>query len=310
MKVVIAGSSGLVGSSLVEVYQQCGHEVIQVNRSVINLLDSAATNEFFLETKPQLIVDAAAKVGGIASNNANPVQFLIENLEIQINLMRAAHQASVKNFVFLGSSCIYPRDSLQPIKEEYLMTGPLENTNSAYAIAKIAGIELIKSYRKEFGAKWISLMPTNLYGPGDNFNLQSSHVLPALIRRFVEAVEGDLSTVTLWGSGRPRREFLHVNDFARAVLICSEKYDSSIHLNVGTGIDLTIKELAEKVASAAGFMGEIVWDKSKPDGTPQKVLDVTKIKDFGWKPTISLDEGIASTIAWYKEASARREVRK
>jgi GDP-L-fucose synthase len=310
MKVVIAGATGLVGSSLVEAYQNCGHEVIGVNRSVVNLLDSEATKDFFINVKPQLIIDAAAKVGGIAFNNAHPVQFLIDNLEIQINLMRAAHLASVEKFVFLGSSCIYPRNSVQPIKEEYLMSGQLESTNSAYAIAKIAGIELVNSYRKEFGAKWISLMPTNLYGPRDNFDLQNSHVLPALIRRFIEAQERGVLSVTLWGSGIPRREFLHVNDFAQAVLNCTQNYDSSEHLNIGTGYDLSIKELARKVASAAGFTGEILWDQSKPDGTPHKVLDVSRIKALGWEPTITLDEGIASTIAWYKAANARGEVRK
>jgi GDP-L-fucose synthase len=210
----------------------------------------------------------------------------------------------------LGSSCIYPRDCAQPIKEEYLMTGPLEETNSAYAIAKIAGIEMVNSYRKEYGTKWISLMPTNLYGPRDNFDLMASHVLPAFIRRFIEAAESGASTVTLWGSGSPLREFLHVDDLAQAVVLASEKYDSSLHLNVGSGEDLTIKDLAEKVTAAAGFAGKIEWNSSKPDGTPRKVLDVSRIKALGWKPTITLDEGIASTIAWYKEANARGEVRK
>jgi GDP-L-fucose synthase len=212
--------------------------------------------------------------------------------------------------VFLGSSCIYPRDCAQPIKEEYLMTGPLEATNSAYAVAKIAGIEMVNSYRKEYGTKWISLMPTNLYGPRDNFNLAVSHVLPAFIRRFVEAAESGAEKVTLWGSGAPLREFLHVDDLAKAVVIASEKYDSSLHLNVGTGEDLSIKSLAQKVANSAGFTGQIEWDASKPDGTPRKVLDVSRMKALGWKPTITLDEGIASTIAWYKEANARGEVRK
>jgi GDP-L-fucose synthase len=257
-----------------------------------------------------LIVDAAAKVGGIGANNSYPVEFLTDNLTIQGNLMSAAHKAGVPNFVFLGSSCIYPRDCAQPIKEEYLMTGPLEETNSAYAIAKIAGIELINSYRKEYGTRWISLMPTNLYGPNDNFDLTASHVLPALIRRFIEATESGAEKVTLWGSGSPLREFLHVDDLAQAVVVAFEKYDSSLHLNVGSGEDLTIKHLAEKVAEAAGFTGKIEWDSSKPDGTPRKVLDVSRIKALGWKPTITLDEGITSTIAWYKEANARGEVRK
>jgi GDP-L-fucose synthase len=310
MSVVIAGSTGLVGSALTEVFTAAGYEVIGLNRSVVNLLDLEATKKIIQKIKPYLVIDAAAKVGGIGANNSLPVEFLSDNLRIQSNLMEAAHTSSVEKFVFLGSSCIYPRDCPQPIKEEYLMTGPLEATNSAYAIAKIAGIELINSYRKEYGAEWISLMPTNLYGPRDNFDLQASHVLPALIRRFVEAVENGSAKVVLWGSGSPKREFLHVNDLARAVLKASEYFDSSMHLNIGTGSDLTIKELAGKVAAASGFTGEIEWDRSKPDGTPQKVLDVTKIKALGWEPTITLEAGIASTIAWYKEASARGEVRK
>jgi len=310
MSVVIAGSTGLVGSALTEVFTAAGYEVIGLNRSVVDLLDLEATKKIIQKFKPNLVIDAAAKVGGIGANNTLPVEFLSDNLRIQSNLMEAAHAAKVEKFVFLGSSCIYPRDCPQPIREEYLMTGPLEATNSAYAIAKIAGIELINSYRKEYGAKWISLMPTNLYGPRDNFDLQGSHVLPALIRRFVEAVENGSGKVALWGSGLPKREFLHVYDLARAVLKASENYDSSMHLNIGTGSDLTIKELAGKVAAAAGFTGEIGWNTSKPDGTPQKVLDVSKIKALGWEPTITLEAGIASTIAWYKEASARGEVRK
>ena len=310
MTVVIAGSTGLVGSALSEVFTAAGHEVVGLNRSVVDLLDLEASKKIIQKIKPELVIDAAAKVGGIGANNTLPVEFLTDNLRIQNNLMEAAHAASVEKFVFLGSSCIYPRDCPQPIKEEYLMTGPLEGTNSAYAVAKIAGIELINSYRKEYGVKWISLMPTNLYGPRDNFDLQGSHVLPALIRRFVDAVEKGVEKVTLWGSGASKREFLHVSDLAQAVLKTSENYDSSMHLNIGTGIDLTIKELAGLVATAAGYSGEIEWDTSKPDGTPQKVLDVSKIKALGWEPTITLEQGIASTIAWYKEASARGEVRK
>ena len=310
MTVIVAGATGLVGSAITKAFESKGHTVIGVNRSVVDLLDSKATENFVTNLKPSLIIDAAARVGGILANNSYPVEFLSNNITIQGNLMNAAHVAGVPNFVFLGSSCIYPRDCPQPIKEEYLMTGPLETTNSAYAIAKIAGIELINSYRKEYGVKWISLMPTNLYGPRDNFNLEGSHVLPALLRRFVEAVENRSTKVVLWGSGSPRREFLHVNDLAQAVLKASEIYDSSMHLNIGTGSDLTIKELAGKVAAAAGFTGEIDWDTSKPDGTPQKVLDVSKIKALGWEPTITLEAGIASTITWYKEASARGEVRK
>jgi GDP-L-fucose synthase len=310
MTVIVAGATGLAGSAIVKTFKASGREVIGINRSVVDLMNAQATEAFIVQSKPSLIVDAAAMVGGIGANNAYPVEFLSDNLTIQGNLMRAAHKAGVENFVFLGSSCIYPRDCAQPIKEEYLMTGPLEATNSAYAVAKIAGIEMINSYRKEYETKWISLMPTNLYGPKDNYDLANSHVLPAFIRRFVEAAENGASTVTLWGTGAPLREFLHVDDLASAVVLASEKYDSSIHLNVGSGEDLPIRELAEKVARAAGFAGEIEWDATKPDGTPRKVLDVSRIKALGWKPTITLDEGIASTIAWYKEANARGEVRK
>ena len=310
MTVIVAGATGLAGSAIVKTFESKGQSVIGINRSVIDLMDAQATEDFIVKTRPSLIVDAAAKVGGIGANNSFPVEFLSDNLAIQSNLMNAAHKAGVPNFVFLGSSCIYPRDCAQPIKEEYLMTGPLEETNSAYAIAKIAGIELVNSYRKEYGTKWISLMPTNLYGPRDNFDLTASHVLPAFIRRFVEATESGASTVTLWGSGSPLREFLHVDDLAQAVLVASEKYDSSLHLNIGSGEDLSIRELAIKVARAAGFTGKIEWDSSKPDGTPRKVLDVSRMKALGWKPTITLDEGIASTIAWYKEANAQGEVRK
>jgi GDP-L-fucose synthase len=310
MNVIVAGATGLVGSAIVTAFESKGQSVIGISRSVVDLTDEKATEDFISEARPSLIVDAAAKVGGIGANNSYPVEFLTDNLTIQGNLMSAAHKAGVPNFVFLGSSCIYPRDCAQPIKEEFLMTGPLEETNSAYAIAKIAGIQLINSYRKEYGTRWISLMPTNLYGPRDNFDLTASHVLPAFIRRFIEAVETGADKVTLWGSGTPLREFLHVDDLAQAVVVASEKYDSNLHLNVGSGEDLTIKHLAEKVAAAAGFTGKIEWDTSKPDGTPRKVLDVSRIKALGWKPTITLDEGIASTIAWYKEANARGEVRK
>jgi GDP-L-fucose synthase len=310
MTVIVAGATGLAGSAIVKAFESKGKSVIGINRSVVDLTDEKATADFIAKAKPSLIVDAAAKVGGIGANNSYPVEFLTDNLTIQANLMNAAHKARVPSFVFLGSSCIYPRDCAQPIKEEYLMTGPLEATNSAYAIAKIAGIEMVNSYRKEYETKWISLMPTNLYGPRDNFDLMASHVLPAFIRRFVEATESGASTVTLWGSGSPLREFLHVDDLAQAVVIASEKYDSSLHLNVGSGEDLSIKELATKVAAAAGFAGKIEWDSSKPDGTPRKVLDVSRVKALGWKPTITLDEGIASTIAWYKEANARGKVRK
>ena len=305
MTIVVAGATGLAGSAVVRAFEKVGKEVVGINRSVVDLLDLSATKKFLKDVAPSMVIDAAARVGGIGANNAFPVEFLTDNIRIQSNLMDAAHEAKVGRFIFLGSSCIYPRDCAQPIKEEYLMTGPLETTNSAYAIAKIAGIELINSYRKEYGHKWISLMPTNLYGPNDNFELQGSHVLPAFIRRFVEATEKNAPTETLWGTGAPKREFLHVDDLANAVLIASEKYDSSMHLNIGSGQDLSIKELAELVADIAGYKGEIKWDSSKPDGTPRKVLDVTKAKSLGWSPAISLRDGIASAMNWYKEATAK-----
>lgn len=305
MTIVVAGATGLAGSAIVRAFEKAGKEVVGINRSIVDLLDLSATKKFLKDVAPSMVIDAAARVGGIGANNAFPVEFLTDNIRIQSNLMDAAHEAKVERFIFLGSSCIYPRDCAQPIKEEYLMTGPLETTNSAYAIAKIAGIELINSYRKEYGHKWISLMPTNLYGPNDNFELQGSHVLPAFIRRFVEATEKNAPTETLWGTGAPKREFLHVDDLANAVLIASEKYDSSMHLNIGSGQDLSIKELAELVADIAGYKGEIKWDSSKPDGTPRKVLDVTKAKSLGWSPAISLRDGIASAMNWYKEATAK-----
>jgi GDP-L-fucose synthase len=301
MTILVAGSTGLVGSAVVRELGATGNAYKGISSKDVDLLDRAATFRFVKDFKPSVVIDAAARVGGIGANNAHPVDFLTQNIQIQSNLMDAAHEAEVKNFVFLGSSCIYPKNSAQPIKEEYLLTGELESTNSAYAIAKIAGIELIKSYRKQFGHKWISVMPTNLYGPNDNFDLQNSHVFPALIRKFVEAKRTNAPSVTLWGTGTPKREFLHVDDLAKAVLICLEKYDSDQHINIGSGEDLSIKELAMKVSKAAGFTGEVIWDSTKPDGTPRKVLDVTKIKNLGWKPSISLDEGIIQTIQWYQE---------
>lgn len=310
MRILIAGSSGLVGSATLRAFVAGGHEVTGLNRSIVNLLNTKETKNYVERVQPEVIIDAAARVGGIGANNTYPVEFLIDNLKIQENLLNAAHLASVEKFVFLGSSCIYPRDAAQPMKEEYLMTGPLESTNSAYAVAKIAGIELVNSYRKQYKKKWISLMPTNIYGPGDNFNLTTAHVLPALIRRFVEATEDRSEKVTLWGTGNPLREFLHAEDLARAIVLATEKYDSDLHLNIGSGEEVSIKGLAERVALATGFSGKIEWDPSKPDGTPRKVLDSSGIKSLGWEPTIGIDEGIASTIAWYKEANFRGEVRK
>ena len=303
MTIVIAGSTGLVGSAITRALIGRGQSVIGINRKVVDLLDRKATFEFINAAKPDLVIDAAAIVGGIGANNNFPVDFLSKNIQMQSNLMDAAHAANVERFVFLGSSCIYPRDCAQPIKEEYLMTGPLEQTNSAYAVAKIAGIELIRSYRKQFNRKWISLMPTNMYGPNDNFDLESSHVLPALINRFVTATKNGDRSVTLWGTGSPKREFLHVDDLATATLLAVEKYDDGAHLNVGTGEDLPIADLASMISRLSGFGGKIEWDSSKPDGTPRKVLDVTKMKNLGWAPAISLEAGIASTIEWFKDNS-------
>jgi len=301
MTILVAGATGLVGSAIVREIERVGKPVKGISSKDVDLLDRKATFVYLADLKPATVIDAAARVGGIGANNSHPVDFLTQNIQIQSNLMDAAHQANVKNFVFLGSSCIYPRNCNQPIKEEYILTGELEQTNSAYAIAKIAGLELIKSYRKQFGHKWISVMPTNLYGPNDNFDLENSHVFPALIRKFVEGKRNNATSVTLWGSGSPKREFLHVDDLAKAILVCLEKYDSDQHINIGTGEDLEIKELANRISKAAGFTGEIIWDSNKPDGTPRKVLDISKITNLGWKPSISLDSGIAQTVQWYQE---------
>lgn len=306
MAILVAGATGLAGSAISRRLKESGHKVIDVNSSVVDLRDRSAAFEFLHSVKPDVVIDAAAKVGGIGANNSLPVDFLSVNLQIQTNLMDAAHSANVERFIFLGSSCIYPRNCPQPIKEEYLLTGPLEETNSAYALAKIAGLELIRSYRKQFGRKWVSLMPTNLYGPGDNFNLEVAHVLAALVNRFVSASLAGITEVTLWGSGTPRREFLHVDDLATAVEVVLEKYDDSIHLNVGTGVDLTIKELAAVVASISGYSGKILWDSSKPDGTPRKILEISRISALGWSPTITLEQGIREVVEYFKNSETVR----
>jgi GDP-L-fucose synthase len=299
MTILVAGGSGLVGSAIVRELKRLNKDVIGISSKDVDLLDRSKTFEFINNLKPTAIIDSAAKVGGIGGNNSYPVEFLSQNLQIQSNLMDAAHAAKVSKFVFLGSSCIYPRDCAQPIKEEYLLTGELEQTNSAYAVAKIAGIELIKSYRKEYGYKWISVMPANMYGPNDNFDLENGHVLPVLIRKFIEAKRSGSGKVTLWGSGSPLREFLHVDDLAKAVVLCMDKYDDSKQINIGSGQEVSIKDLADKISKAVGFRGEISWDSSKPDGTMRKVLDSSKMAKLGWKPLISLDQGIASTVEWY-----------
>lgn len=309
MKVLVAGSAGLAGGAIAKCAELLGHQTIRLTRSEVDLRVFEETRQFICDHKPDVVISAAAKVGGIVANNDFPVEYMLENLEIQNNVISASHIANVNKVVFLGSSCIYPRDCQQPIKEEFLLTGPLESTNSAYAIAKIAGVELINSYRKEYGRNWVSVMPTNLYGPGDNFNLQSSHVLPALLRKFSEAKENGSGKVTLWGSGSPRREFLYIDDFARAVMTVAEKYDEKLHLNVGTGADISIKKLAELVSETVGYQGEISWDTSKPDGTPRKVLDVSRIKTLGWEPKVDLKNGIRNTLDWYKSETAKGRVR-
>lgn len=310
MKIVLAGSTGLVGSAIKNSLQGANWEVIEINRSVIDLRNLDETRKFFEKVHPHAVIDAAAIVGGIGANNSKPVEFLSQNLQIQNSLMNAAFHAKVSKFVFLGSSCIYPRDCPQPIKEEYLMTGPLEKTNSAYAIAKIAGIEMINSYRKQYQLPWVSVMPTNLYGPKDNFNLETSHVLPALIRKFVEASEGLADTVTLWGTGNPRRDFLHVQDLAKAVMLVLDKYDDFGPINIGSGAEVSIRDLAQKVSKASKFEGKILWDSEKPDGTPRKFLDTSLITSLGWKPEISLDDGLAATVAWFKQANRNGDLRK
>lgn len=304
-KVYVAGHRGLVGSALVRALEAKGAgEIIGWRSGELDLRDRDATLDAINEAKPDIVIDAAARVGGIMANSTYPVDFLKDNLLIQTNVMDAAHAANVDRFLFLGSSCIYPRHATQPIRESSLMTGPLEPTNQAYAMAKIAGIYYIEAFRTQYNRRWISAMPTNLYGPGDNFNLETSHVLPAFIRRFHEAKESGASSVTVWGTGSPRREFLHVDDLADACLMLLEKYDSSETINVGWGDDLPIKELAENVAAVVGFDGEIQWDTSKPDGMPRKLLDTSRINDLGWYPSIKLQDGLASTYEWYLTEAA------
>lgn len=299
--VFIAGHRGLVGSALVRRFQAEGFtDLLLRTRGELDLTDRAATFDFILESRPQVVVCAAAKVGGIMANNTYPADFLSENLQIQVNLLDAAVAARVPRLLFLGSSCIYPKHCPQPIREEELLTGALEPTNDAYAIAKIAGILQVQAIRRQYGLRWIAAMPTNLYGPDDNFSRSNSHLLPALIRRYDEARAGGAVEVTNWGTGSPRRELLHVDDLASACLHLLEHYDGSTHVNVGTGVDHTIREIAELVAEAVGYSGETRWDPAKPDGTPRKLLDVSVLQGAGWRPEIALREGIAQTVAWYR----------
>jgi GDP-L-fucose synthase len=301
----IAGHRGLVGSALLRKFQAAGFTNLLVqSRAELDLTDRGATFDFVLESRPQVIVDAAARVGGIMANDTYPADFLSENLQIQVNLLDAAAAARVPRLLFLGSSCIYPKHSPQPIRENALLTGPLERTNDAYAIAKIAGILHVQAVRRQYGLPWISAMPTNLYGPGDNFSPSGSHLLPALIRRYEEAKASGASEVTNWGTGTPRRELMHVDDLASACLFLLEHFDGPNHVNVGTGIDHTISEIADMVATAAGYSGETRWDPTKPDGTPRKLLDISVLRGAGWQPQIALRDGIEATVAWYRENAA------
>lgn len=299
-RIYVAGHTGLVGSAIWRALQAQGYSnLVGQTSSTLDLRDHNATADYISSQKPDVLVLAAAKVGGIAANNDFPVDFISENLRIQTSVLDAALANRVNRVLFLGSSCIYPKLAPQPIKEDSLLTGPLEQTNQAYALAKIAGIVQVQATRKQYGLPWISAMPTNLYGPGDNFNPAGAHVLPALLRRFHEAAQSQAKVVQVWGTGSPRREFLHVDDLAVACIHLLKNYDDDIALNVGTGEDVSIKELAEMIAQTTGFTGRITWDTTKPDGTPQKLLDVSRINVTGWKASIDLATGLKSTYQWY-----------
>ena len=306
-KIFVAGHRGLVGSALIRKLTQEGFSnLLTRDRSRLDLMNQAGVDLFFAEEKPAVVIFAAARVGGIKANTDLPVEFLLENIQMQNNVIRAADHAGVRKFLFLGSSCIYPKHAPQPIPEAALLTGPLEPTNEAYAIAKIAGIKLCQAYAREYGRDFISAMPANLYGPGDNFDLLSSHVLPALLRKAHEAKERGDREMLIWGSGRPRREFLHVDDLAAACLFLLEKYESAEIINVGCGEDISIRELAELICEIVGFKGDLVWDSTKPDGTPRKLLDVSKLRDLGWHHTIGLREGIARTYQWFLQNTPQK----
>ena len=304
-KIYIAGNKGMVGSACWRVLEKLGYSNLVGRTSKdLDLRNQADVQTFINDEKPDIIINAAAKVGGILANNNYPYQFLIENMQIQNNLITAAHEANVSKFIFLGSSCIYPKLAPQPIKEDYLLTDSLEPTNEWYAIAKISGVKLCQAIRKQYNKDFVSLMPTNLYGAYDNFDLKTSHVIPAMIRKFYEAKKNRQSTVTLWGSGKPMREFLHVDDLASAVVFALKNELTEHIYNVGTGLEITIKELAEMIQSKIGYNGEIIWDYSKPDGVPRKLLDSSKIMKLGWRPKINLKTGITNTISWFLENEA------
>lgn len=299
-KIYVAGHRGLVGSAIIRTLMKNGYtNLITRTHAELDLLDQLAVAEFFAAEKPEYVFLAAAKVGGIMANKNYPADFIYQNLIVQSNVIESAHQNKVEKLLFLGSSCIYPKLAPQPIKEEYLLTGPLEPTNDAYAIAKIAGIMMCQSYHRQYGSNFISVMPTNLYGENDNFNLENSHVLPALIRRFHEAKIAGAPSVTLWGTGTPKREFLYVDDLAEACLHLMKTYNEPEIVNIGTGEDVTIKELAETIAEIVGYKGILEWDTTKPDGTPRKLLDVSKLHSLGFKHKTPLEEGIKKTYLWY-----------
>ncbi|HEU0208222.1 MAG TPA: GDP-L-fucose synthase [Candidatus Udaeobacter sp.] len=299
-KIFVAGHTGMVGSALVRRLEAEGfNNLLKRNRPQLDLTDECAVARFFSDETPDIVIVAAAKVGGIKANNDHPVEFLLENLRIQNNVIRLAYEFGVSKLLFLGSSCIYPKFAPQPIPEAALLSGALEPTNESYATAKIAGIKLCQAYAREYGANFISVMPTNLYGPNDSFDLERAHVLPALLRKAHESKARKQKELIVWGTGKPRREFLHVDDLAFACLLLLEKYDSPEIINVGCGEDITVCELAHLICNVVGFDGELVWDRTKPDGTPQKLLDVTKISSLGWQPTIPLREGIAQTYEWF-----------
>ena len=311
-KWLIAGSSGMVGRGIVRIAKSQGiTDIVEVTSKTCDLRNPKKTRELLLDTKPDVVIDAAAKVGGIIANSTEPVDFMIDNLQIQTNLFSASHEANVRKVVFLSSSCVYPKLATQPIKESFLLTGSLEETNSAYAIAKIAGMRLIQAYRQQFNRNWISVMPTNLFGSFDNFSTTTSHVLPALIRKFHDAKVNNESSVALWGTGMPKRELMEVDEFARALMLIVEKYDDVETINIGTGKDLSIKEISEIVREVVGFQGEVIWDESKPDGTPRKLLDITKLKNLGYQPHEDLKTGIIKTYEWFKQelVSAKSDMR-
>ncbi|MCK9351795.1 MAG: GDP-L-fucose synthase [Candidatus Pacebacteria bacterium] len=301
-KIFVAGHRGLVGSAIVRDLAKKGYKnLLLKTHKELDLLDQNSVAKFFAAEKPEYVFLAAAKVGGIVANNTYPAEFIYQNLTIETNIIESSRKSGVKKLLFLGSSCIYPRMAPQPIKEEYLLTGELEPTNKAYAIAKIAGIVMCESYNKQYGTNFISVMPTNLYGINDNFDLQNSHVLPAMLRKFHEAKISGTKEVILWGSGKPKREFLYVDDLADACVFLMNKYDGKEIVNIGTGVDVSIKELAELVQKTVGFKGKIIWDKTKPDGTPRKWLDVTKLHDLGWKHKVVLEKGLKISYSWFKE---------